>query len=174
MKVAISLAAALLFAAQVTAQTTPAKSGFKDAPPPSLNDPGVKATPEAANAKKPPAGSTPAEVAPTKLAGKPIPLPRGPGDNSPPRDAPDVQIVQKDDGSTVQEYRRNGQLYMVTETPKNGIPHTYMVGDSGPAVNNQGQPPVHPVMYKVAEFGKAKPAEDQEAPANPAAAEDQK
>jgi hypothetical protein len=59
---------------------------------------------------------------------------------------------------TVQEYRRNGQLYMVVVTPKNGIAQTYMVDPEGRLVDEHGQKPTRPVMYKVMEWGKSRPA----------------
>jgi hypothetical protein len=37
-------------------------------------------------------------------------------------DEPEVTIIQKD-GETIEEYRINGELYMMKITPKNGVPY---------------------------------------------------
>lgn len=59
---------------------------------------------------------------------------------------------------SVQEYRRGGQVYMVVVTPKHGIPYTYMLDPQGRWVDEHGQKPAQPVMYKILEWGKSKPA----------------
>jgi hypothetical protein len=168
MKIIAPLAVvALLFATQVSAQTA-ASSSFKPAPPPpSMSDPGVKATPEPAaqSAAAQPVStpvSTPAEMSPTRMPGKPIPLPRQPGDKGPAQALPDVKVRQQGD-STVEEYRQAGRLYMVVVTPKKGVPQTYMVDDDGRLRGSDGQAPVRPVMYKVFEWGKSPPAPDRQA-----------
>ncbi len=66
--------------------------------------------------------------------------------------------VHKQGENEVQEYRRNGLLYMVVVTPKNGITQTYMVSPDGTRHMQPGQPPVQPVMYDVLKWGKHKPA----------------
>lgn len=173
MKVLIPLAAAaLLFTAQGSAQDAsrqapPTADSFKSAPPPpGMNDPGVDAQaapPAAQNAKHPPRGEVPAEPSPTQLPGKPIPLPRQPGETQA-QTAPDIRVRQEGDNK-VQEYRQGGRLTMVVITPKNGVPQTYMVNADGKLRGENGAPPVQPVMYKVLEFGKpAKTAEQQGAP----------
>lgn len=152
----LALAAVLLFA-QAHAQDTPAKPDQPALPPPGMNDPGVKPTPEATPA--PSATSTqptPAEMTPTRLPGKPIPLPRQPGDKGPSEAIPDVQVRREGD-QTIQEYRQSGRLYMVVVTPKNGVPQTYMVDNQGKLRDEAGQPPVRPVMYKIMEWGKSPP-----------------
>lgn len=164
MKARIPLAAvALLMVSQVHAQTTPAKPAQPGLPPPGLNDPGVDPTKAPAPAASvPESQATPAEMSPTRLPGKPIPLPRQPGDKGPPDTVPDVQVRQEQD-RTVEEYRRNGQLYMVVVTPKKGVPQTYMVDPQGKLRGDNGKPPVDPVMYKVMEWGKApRPADAQD------------
>lgn len=70
---------------------------------------------------------------------------------------PNVTIHQRGDDS-VQEYWRGGQVYMVVVTPKNGVPYTYMLDPQGRWVDEHGQKPVRPVMYKILEWGKSKPA----------------
>jgi hypothetical protein len=46
---------------------------------------------------------------------------------------------------------------MVVITPKNGIAQTYMVDPQGRLVDEHGQKPTRPVMYKVMEWGKSRP-----------------
>ncbi|WP_049621056.1 DUF2782 domain-containing protein [Frateuria defendens] len=142
MKAAVLLAASVLLAPAVFAQSAPAPVP----PPPGLNDPGVKA--KAASAPAPAASKLPA-----------LPAMRDNG----PRDAngaapPQVRVYQRDQ-DTVQEYSRNGQVYMVVVTPKSGVPQTYTLDPSGRLVDEHGQRPVRPVMYKVLEWGKSRPAE---------------
>jgi hypothetical protein len=98
-------------------------------------------------------------MTPTRLPGKPIPLPRQPGDTGPSEAIPDVQ-VHRDGDQTIQEYRQSGRLYMVVVTPKNGVPQTYMVDNQGKLRDQAGQPPVRPVMYKIMEWGKSQPPQD--------------
>ncbi len=69
---------------------------------------------------------------------------------------PEIKVRQEGDNS-IQEYSRNGRVYMVVVTPKSGIEQTYMVDPQGRLVDEHGQKPVGPVMYKVLEWGKAKP-----------------
>jgi hypothetical protein len=76
-----------------------------------------------------------------------------------PSAVPDVQVRQQGD-NTVQEYRRSGQVYMVVVTPKHGIQQTYMVDPQGRWVDEHGQKPVGPAMYKILEWGKAPPPAD--------------
>ena len=57
------------------------------------------------------------------------------------RRQPEVQVRQKGD-NTVQEYSRNGRVYMVVVTPKNGMQQTYMVDPEGRLVDEHGQKPV--------------------------------
>ncbi|HET6431430.1 DUF2782 domain-containing protein [Dyella sp.] len=155
----VAIVAALL-SAGLHAQDAPAKPSQPGLPPPALHDPGVRGAPAtAAPQREPKAESTPAELTPTRLPGKPIPLPRQPGDNAPSEAIPDVRVHQEGD-QTVQEYRRSGRLYMVVVTPKNGVPQTYMVDAQGTLRNENGQPPVRPVMYKIMEWGKSPPPAD--------------
>lgn len=157
MKACIPLAAAaLLMFSQVHAQTDPARPSQPGLPPPGMNDPGVKPAPASAAPAASQNESTPAEIQPTHLPGKPIPLPRQPGETGPAQGIPNVQ-VKKEGDRTVQEYRQSGRLYMVVVTPKHGVPQTYMVDSQGKLRDDNGQPPVRPVMYKVMEWGKAPP-----------------
>ncbi|MBU6247453.1 MAG: DUF2782 domain-containing protein [Xanthomonadaceae bacterium] len=149
--------ATLLLAAQLHAQDVPAKPDLPALPPPGLNDPGVNPATAPAAAKTAPAPqSTPAEITPTHLPGKPIPLPRAPGDHRPPQAIPDVS-VHRDGDMRIEEYRQSGRLYMVVVTPRHGVPQTYMVDSQGNLRDQAGQPPVRPVMYKIMEWGKSRP-----------------
>lgn len=161
MKSAASLFALAAFVAlPVCAQSNaPSKSQFAPAPPPpGMNDPGVKAVAPAASSTAPAPNETPAELTPDTPIGKPIPLPTLPGDNTVRTAPPQVTVHQQGD-NTVQEYTQNGRLYMVVVTPKNGIAQTYMVDNNGKLQSVNGAPPVQPVMYKLLEWGKSKPAE---------------
>lgn len=159
MKTAALLAvASTLFASSLLASPTQAQSAPSTnvPPPPGINDPGVQAV------SPPTKTSTPARTPAPKadsLDLKPQALPAMRSGDSrlgrPP--VPDVSVRQEGDNS-VQEYSRNGQVYMVVVTPKHGVPQTYMVDPQGRVVDEHGQKPVGPVMYKVLEWGKSKPA----------------
>ena len=158
---ALTAFAALPVCAQSTSQQAPK---FAPAPPPpGMNDPGVQAVaPPAKPAAASSSGSTPAEVTATPLPGKPIPLPAMPGDKAKGEDAkgeppPDVTVHTEGD-AVYQEYRRNGRVYMVVVTQKNGLSYTYMVDSNGVMRATEGAPPVRPVMYKILEWGGSKPA----------------
>ncbi|MGN2253846.1 DUF2782 domain-containing protein [Frateuria sp. GZRe12] len=146
----MKLSAALVFvpallAAPAFAQSTPPPVNVP--PPPGMNDPGVKAT-APAPAQKP--AATPAPANTSLLPRKPAPIRSG-------EPMPEVSVHQQGE-NVVQEYRRSGQLYMVVVTPPNGIAQTYMVDPSGRLVDEHGQKPTRPVMYKILEWGKSKPA----------------
>ena len=113
-------------------------------PPPGMNDPGVKATQPARPATAQSAAKAPATKPGTK------------GD-----EAPQITECNKDD-STIQEYRRSGALYQVVVKPKVGPEQVYLVDPKGnySQVSQSGpREPVKPVMYKVLEWGKSRPAE---------------
>jgi hypothetical protein len=133
---AASVLVSALLAATAFAQSAP--------PPPGMDDPGVRAAPP------PAASAAPAREGTSLLPRKPEPIRSG-------EPMPEVS-VHKQGENTVQEYRRNGQLYMVVVTPPNGIAQTYMVDPSGRLVDEHGQKPARPVMYKILEWGKSKPA----------------
>jgi hypothetical protein len=145
MKTATLLAAAsLLFASSAFAQSTAPTGNVP--PPPGMNDPGVQPVlPPASDAAAttPPPGTQKPDTA---REGKHMSLP------------PQVS-VRREGENEVQEYRRSGMVYMVVVTPKNGIAQTYMVDPDGTRHLQPGQAPVQPVMYKVLEWGKSKPAE---------------
>ena len=114
-------------------------------PPPGMNDPGVKAT-------------LPPKPADTQAAPK-APASTKPGSKA--TDQPQVTECSKND-STIQEYRRSGALYQVVVKPKVGPEQVYLVDPKGnySQVSQSGpREPVKPVMYKVLEWGKSRPAE---------------
>ncbi|WP_266170404.1 DUF2782 domain-containing protein [Dyella subtropica] len=134
-------------------------------PPPGMNDPGVKAV-------EPPATQKPAKSASSQASGAAVnskvpPTLPAMQDKGEPRDAhgePPPQVtVRKQGDETIQEFRRSGMLYMVVVTPKVGVPQTYLVDANGNYHNQAGHEPVKPVMYKVMEWGKSKPAEAESA-----------
>ncbi|MHB1272915.1 MAG: DUF2782 domain-containing protein [Rhodanobacter sp.] len=149
---ALLVAASVLLASSAFAQSSAPSTNVP--PPPGINDPGVKAVPSPAkSAVKPEQAGTP------KSSQAPLTLPpMKSGDSRLGRDAspPDVRVRQEGD-INVQEYRRNGQVYMVVVTPKNGIQQIYTVDPQGRLVDEHGQKPVGPVMYKVLEWGKSRP-----------------
>lgn len=168
MKTAVLLVvASALFASNALAQSAPSTNV---PPPPGINDPGVKAVePPAKPAAKPPARTNRAARSPSAhpLNLKPQALPAMPamhddGRAASARDSslPEIRVRQEGDNS-IQEYSRNGRVYMVVVTPKSGIAQTYMVDPQGRLVDEHGMKPVGPVMYKVLEWGKSRPpAED--------------
>ena len=133
-------------AAPAFGQSTPPP--VKVPPPPGMNDPGVKAATPAAPARS--VRATPAQDSTSLQPRTPEPIRSG-------EPMPEVSVHRQGE-DTVQEYRRNGQLYMVVVTPPNGIAQTYMVDPSGRLVDEHGQKPTRPVMYKILEWGKSKPA----------------
>ncbi|MDE2155118.1 MAG: DUF2782 domain-containing protein [Xanthomonadaceae bacterium] len=152
MKIAALLAAAsVLLASSAFAQSSVSSTNVP--PPPGINDPGVKAvSPAKSGGGHDHAGTPKSSLPPLTLP------PMKSGDTRLGRDAspPDVRVRQEGD-INVQEYRRNGQVYMVVVTPKNGIQQIYTVDPQGRLVDEHGQKPVGPVMYKVLEWGKSRP-----------------
>ena len=147
--VAVTIASAAMFVSPVHAQTyTPGQAP----PPPGMNDPGVQATP-------PPASSVAALAATTKPNLQPLTLPAmksGDSRMGRPESEPTVAVHQRGDNS-VQEYSRNGRVYMVVVTPKHGLQQTYMVDPQGRLVDEHGQRRATPAQYKVLEWGKPAP-----------------
>jgi hypothetical protein len=127
-------------AALAMAQTTPVP------PPPDIDDLGVA-----------PAASAP----PAPPADAPVHVMPAPASTAlPPEATPDVDIRHEGD-DTIEEYRRNGQLYMVRIVPKHGVPQTFIDADGdGRLDRNTREGPVAPVYYTIYQWGKPpKPAE---------------
>lgn len=149
MKTAALLAAAsLLLAAGAIAQSAPPSGSVP--PPPGINDPGVQPVAPAS------AGPAPAPAHPSAMSRR-LPSMQDHAGAGKHMTLPQVS-VHREGQNEVQEYRRSGMLYMVVVTPKGGIPQTYRVDPDGTRHMQPGQPPVQPVMYKVLEWGKSKPA----------------
>lgn len=70
--------------------------------------------PSIATAKEPPKDLQPLEEAPP---------PPALGKDGEATDEPQITIVKKKNGDTVEEYRINGQLYMMKVTPAHGVPY---------------------------------------------------
>ena len=154
MKKSVLSLLAMAVMAPAFAQTAPPSNAL---PPPGLNDPGVDAT---APAPAPKLASTPAP-APAASASNPMTrqVPALPSMHDDRDTTMPTVSVRQEGNNSIQEYHQNGRVYMVIITPKGGIPQTYMVDDRGRLTDSNGAPPVRPVMYKVLEWGKSKPAE---------------
>lgn len=168
MKTAVLLAAAsALFASSLLASSAFAQSSPSTnvPPPPGIHDPGVTAVaPPARHAAAAHASTAPKSQS---LDLKPQALPAMQDDGVAPagRDKALPQIrVRQDGDNSIQEYSRNGRVYMVVVTPKTGIEQTYMVDPEGRLVDEHGKKPVGPAMYKVLEWGKSKPAAEDSTP----------
>jgi hypothetical protein len=153
---ALLVSASFLLTASAFAQTNPAptRPTASAPPPPGMNDPGVTAVAPANTASTAGAPAGTLNLKPQSLPAMQDNGPVGKRDNA----IPEIKVHQRGD-DTVQEYSRSGQVYMIVVTPKNGIEQTYMVDPQGRVVDEHGQKPTRPVMYKVLEWGKAKPAE---------------
>ena len=159
---ALLVAASVLFTSSALAQSAPSASV---PPPPGINDPGVRTVESPARPPTKPAAGHRASRAATSpsaqslnLKPQALPAMHDEGSVQTGRDQapPEVRIRQEGDNS-IQEYSRNGRVYMVVITPKSGITQTYMVDPQGRLVDEHGQKPVGPVMYKVLEWGKSPP-----------------
>ncbi|HEY0199172.1 MAG TPA: DUF2782 domain-containing protein [Rhodanobacter sp.] len=163
MKAAALLASAsFLLTASAFAQTNPAptRPSTNAPPPPGMNDPGVKAVA--------PASAASASAGTLNLKPQSLPSMQDNGSaGKPDNSIPEIKTHRRGD-DVVEEYSRSGQVYMIVVTPKNGIQQTYMVDPQGRVVDDHGQKPTRPVMYKVLEWGKAKPAEASSSDGTPA------
>lgn len=76
----------------------------------------------------------------------PPPPPQGLEDDP---DAPEVTILQRD-GDRVEEYRKNGQLYMVKVTPAHGVPY-YLIDHKGDGnmTRHDGRPETSVPMWVI-------------------------
>ncbi len=68
---------------------------------------------------------------------------------------PTVRIIEEED-RTIEEYRSNGQVYMVKITPKKGVPYYYIDTDGDGRLEldpaQQALNPVQPVYWKIKEW----------------------
>jgi hypothetical protein len=71
-----------------------------------------------------------------------------------PRDeAPPSVTIRQDDNVTIEEYRREGAIYMVRVTPKNGVAYEYLDTDGdGRLEGDPREGPMQPVYYTVYEW----------------------
>lgn len=102
-------------------------------PPPAIDDPGVS---EALDREAPALPSLRAEPAP--------PLDKPP---------PEVNIREQD-GDIIQEYSRNGVIYMIRVIPENGVVQTYIDTDGDGLLNQDDtiRGRVEPVYYELYEW----------------------
>jgi len=68
---------------------------------------------------------------------------------------PTVRIIEEEN-RLIEEYRRNGQVYMVKITPKKGVPYYYIDTDGDGKLEldpaQQALNPVQPVYWKIKEW----------------------
>ncbi len=149
--VAVTIASAAMFAPAAHAQ---AYQPGQAPPPPGMDDPGVQATVPPASSVAPPAAATPEpDLHPLTLPA----MKSGDSRMGRPASEPEVRVRQQGE-TTVQEYSRNGRVYMVVVTPRHGLQQTYMVDPQGRLVDERGQRRASPALYKVLEWGKSRPA----------------
>ncbi|MGH8183904.1 MAG: DUF2782 domain-containing protein [Rhodanobacteraceae bacterium] len=118
-------------------------------PPPGINDPGAK--PQSVPL---PSTGIPPSVAPAAREKD------GNGDST------NVNTSTNANGDTVQEYSRNGSVYMVRVTPKHGVTQTYMINNPGSnAAHDPKLGPVSPVYYTIYKWGGPRKPASSSAPA---------
>jgi len=93
---------------------------------------------------------------------KPPPIPPADGEDVPiPPKVQDEQIeptvtIRKEEDRMIEEYRYDGQVYMVKVTPTGGIPYYYIDTDGDGKleldVDQQALNPVQPVHWKIKEW----------------------
>jgi hypothetical protein len=132
--VALGLAASLAVAAEKKTETPPpAAADLKVAPPPGLDDPGVKAAVDA-------------ETAAQADADKGKSASRAPKGNT-------TVTVRNEGDDTIEEYRTDGKVSMIRISRKGGVPHEYLDTDGdGKLEGNPKEGPVAPVYFKLYEW----------------------
>lgn len=104
------------------------RTDLVDAPPPAMNDPGVKSK------AAPPPGLEKAKADARR------------------EDKPEVGI-RKEGDDTIEEYRTSGKVNMIRITGKSGVTRTYIDTDGdGRLEGNPKDGPVAPVYYKLYEW----------------------
>ena len=92
---------------------------------------------------------------------RPPPIPDATEDAPIPPKLPQEQIeptvtIREEEERLIEEYRMNGQVYMVKITPKGGIPYYYIDTDGDGRLeldmDKQALNPVQPVYWKIAEW----------------------
>jgi hypothetical protein len=93
---------------------------------------------------------------------KPPPIPpEAAGDVPIPPKIQDEQLeptvtIRQEEERTIEEYRMNGQVYMVKVTPKGGVPYYYIDSDGDGRLeldmDKQALNPVQPVYWKIKEW----------------------
>ncbi|MDC8013401.1 DUF2782 domain-containing protein [Tahibacter soli] len=133
--VGLSLAATLACAAEKKSDPTPPPSAadLKTQPPPTMDDPGVKAAVDA-------------EVAAQAAADKGKPASQAPKGNT-------TVTVRNEGEDTIEEYRTDGKVSMIRISRKGGVPHEYIdTNGDGKLEGNPKEGPVAPVYYKLYEW----------------------
>lgn len=87
------------------------------------------------------------------LGAEGAPLPDKVLETPPPEAAPAVSIRTDGSGDVVEEYRQNGQIYMVKVRPKRGPPYTLLdTNGDGRLDSHDGEGPVRPVYWTLYEW----------------------
>jgi hypothetical protein len=136
-----ALFALLLLPAAATAQT--------DAPPPMPSAEEARTRTTLVDDRAPEPAPEPAP-----LGSQDAPLPEKILEPPPPEAAPSVSIrTDGRSGDVVEEYRQNGQLYMVKVRPVRGVPYTLLDSNGdGMLDQHDGEGPVRPVYYTLYEW----------------------
>ena len=93
----------------------------------------------------------PPPIPPENTSGEPPPIPPKITSEEP---EPTVRISQRE-GERVEEYSRNGRVYMVKITPEKGLPYYYLDEDGDGQLeidSSDGQGGVRPVYWKIKEW----------------------
>ena len=103
----------------------------------------------------------PPEIPPADAPGQPAASPPVEDSDQPlPPKIQDEEIepsvtIREEEGRLIEEYSRNGQVYMVRIVPKGGVPYYYIDTDGDGQLEttpNKGLDPVQPVHWKIKEF----------------------
>ncbi|MFC4726631.1 DUF2782 domain-containing protein [Coralloluteibacterium thermophilus] len=130
-------------------------------PPPSIDDPGVRAQPveiDDPTLRLPPepGAATPAPAPARAGAEGEGRITGGPARANDPRNPPEdltVQVRTLDNGDVVEEYRNGGRLTMVRVTPTRGVSYTLLdTNGDGYLDESDGRAPVSPVFYTLYEW----------------------
>jgi hypothetical protein len=82
-----------------------------------------------------------------------VPLPEKILEPPPPEAEPAVSIRTDSSGDVVEEYRLNGQIYMVKVRPERGVPYTLLDTNGDGRLDSQdGEGPVRPVYWTLYEW----------------------